>query len=90
VDTLQLLPPQYPRIAVDCWFGHSELQTFHSHCVGADGGDPWRIRIDHVLGTELDAVVKLLEGHNRFFCIWCSKPLFFPPTCRLHETASFS
>jgi hypothetical protein len=87
VDTLHQLPPQYPRIVVDCWFGYCKLHKFHSQCLGEDGRDLWRIRIDHVFRTELDAVMTPLGWRNIFFfCIRCSKPLFFPSTCRLHET----
>ena len=81
VPVTKLLPPQFPSITIWCASNTSHTISHHVTCPGKG---VWR----SVMTTNLrsrEAAVKILSSRSEpFWCMHCSRGLFFPTACSEH------
>jgi hypothetical protein len=80
VSTLKLLPLEYPFIRVFILFGRLP-QKHHYHCPGRLS---WNGEYQHKFESHEEAISELVNSKDVFWCEFCEKPLFFPPSCKEH------
>ena len=81
VPLAKLLPPQYPRLTI--WCASNTSRTI-SHHVTCPGKGVWRNVMSTQFRTPVAAVVILASRSEPFWCMHCSRGLFFPTSCAEH------
>jgi hypothetical protein len=79
-DRWRVQPPEFPLVEVSFHF-HRLPQRLHDHCPGQGSrAGAYAYSFDNLD----EAISELVECRDTFWCSFCEKPLFFPPTCIEH------
>jgi hypothetical protein len=80
IDRWRLLPPEFPAIEVA--FRFQQLpRRLHQHCPGRGTRAG---AYAYAFASVDEAIEELLTLKDVFWCAFCEKPLFFPPSCTNH------
>jgi len=81
VNIERLLPSSFPLITL--WFASNTVLSL-SHHLTCPGRGVWDTRMRTQIRGQDAAVRVLCNWSDRFWCMHCSRGLFFPPSCPEH------
>jgi hypothetical protein len=79
VDTLNLLPPEFPLLQLTYFHSDDDsLYRAHYHCPATPGNAPWLAHHLRLCETIYEAIRLLVRGRNRYWCSFCETPFDMP------------